>query len=178
MRARIGARTSERQRTAFVALLIGLGAVVLRWRNDYFMQPTPGLDPSWMGGLHMARHMDVNFGPGIDFTYGPLGFLGLPINYYRFDYSLAFAFRFAVLVVLAAGIAWLVRPSFGTSIVGWTAGAAAVDFLMGMDIATDIAMLVAALIGCIVVATGEYSGSRTSCPGDCWGSGRVSCLSA
>jgi hypothetical protein len=41
--------------------------------------PKAGLDPSWEGGLAMAFVQRLHWGPNVDFTYGPLGFLTVPM---------------------------------------------------------------------------------------------------
>lgn len=40
--------------------------------------PTSGLDPSWSIGINAAISNNLQFGPDIAFTYGPLGFLFTP----------------------------------------------------------------------------------------------------
>jgi len=47
--------------------------------------PAPGLDPSWILGIHIASLEHLQFGRDIFFTYGPFGFLRFPLI---FDYSL------------------------------------------------------------------------------------------
>jgi hypothetical protein len=40
-----------------------------------------GLDPSWQIGLHLVTWMDLRQGVDFVFTYGPLGFLSVPVPY-------------------------------------------------------------------------------------------------
>jgi hypothetical protein len=56
-------------------------AVVLGFATWPFMsvQASPGLDPSWQIGLHLAASRGLDFGHDLVFTYGPLGFLLQPI---------------------------------------------------------------------------------------------------
>ncbi len=74
--------------------------------------PTWGVDPSWRIALHMAVAQGVDFGD-IAFTYGPLGFLNVPLN------AEAHTFVPSVLwvLLLQTGLAYLmielVRRSFG-----------------------------------------------------------------
>lgn len=41
--------------------------------------PEEGLDPSWMLGLSWAHELGLQFGPDIDFTFGPWGFAITPV---------------------------------------------------------------------------------------------------
>src|SRR4051794_27622935 len=44
------------------------------------MQPRAGLDPSWQIALHMAASDRLTYGRDVVFTYGPLGFLSIPLT--------------------------------------------------------------------------------------------------
>jgi hypothetical protein len=41
----------------------------------------PGLDRSWQIGLHLAAWNDIRYGADLLFSYGPLGFLSVPLPY-------------------------------------------------------------------------------------------------
>ena len=42
--------------------------------------PAPGLDPGWMTALNLARTGGLRFGSDVTFTYGPWGWLDVPVT--------------------------------------------------------------------------------------------------
>ena len=79
-----------------------------------------GLDPSWEAGLALARAQGLAWGPGIVYTYGPLGFLQTTA-YYSFDQSLlATIYQPIVVAALFLGIAAALRQRHApmTSLIG------------------------------------------------------------
>jgi hypothetical protein len=82
------------RRTA--AMIIGAAAVGgLSWPHAVF-QPYPGLDPSFQAGLHMAAARGMDVGVEVVSTYGPLGFLSLPVPVYGFTSALALLHTIAI----------------------------------------------------------------------------------
>jgi hypothetical protein len=68
-----------------------------------------GLDPGWQAVVALARVQHIPWGPGLVFTYGPLGFLQTA-TYYSFEQSiLATVYQFAVVAALFLGIAAALR---------------------------------------------------------------------
>ena len=61
--------------------LLGLVLAVLTWQVQ-LAPPSVGLDASWIAGLSMATHEGLHYGTQIVFSYGPLGFLALPLIFY------------------------------------------------------------------------------------------------
>jgi hypothetical protein len=61
-----------------------------------------GLDPSWEAALHLAFQTGTNFGSGIVFTYGPLGFLAWAWPWYGAENALSFAFIAATHLLICA----------------------------------------------------------------------------
>ncbi|HXV77949.1 MAG TPA: hypothetical protein VD788_16690, partial [Candidatus Polarisedimenticolaceae bacterium] len=45
--------------------------------------PATGLDPSWRVGLHLARERGLTVGDDLFFTYGPWGYLTVPLTMTR-----------------------------------------------------------------------------------------------
>lgn len=82
-----------------------LGAVlgVVAATPSWIPYPVTGLDPSWQAGLHLAARHRMEFGSGIDFTYGPLGFLAVPSLYFASTGLLALVFSLAARM-LACGL--------------------------------------------------------------------------
>jgi hypothetical protein len=90
------------------------GAIALAlvtWQNPPFLAET-GFDPSWQAGLHLAAHERLQFGPDIVFTYGPLGFLSVPILYFTSTAALALSFAFLSQLALTASLLYGVRRTF------------------------------------------------------------------
>jgi hypothetical protein len=100
--------------------------------------PAPGLDPSWGGALHMAAHGDLAWGRDVAFTYGPLGFLKVPVYWYGDTGALAIAYTFLSRVALL-GLLWhLARRSFGSL------GAALILLVIGPLVTEPVLPLAAA----------------------------------
>jgi hypothetical protein len=94
-------------------------AVVIFWPQAS-VDPVVGLDPSWQAGLAMARAHRLAWGPEIEFTYGPLGFLQ-SAAYYSFEQSLlATIYQPIVIAALFLGIAAALRQRHApmTSLIG------------------------------------------------------------
>jgi hypothetical protein len=60
--------------------------------------PGVGLDPAWVTGLNLARHTQMRYGRDLIFTYGPWGFLDVPLALTRRDLVLGLAFSVASVV--------------------------------------------------------------------------------
>ncbi len=87
-------------RTQWVDLAVGAFAVV--FALPLLRLPTDGLDPSWSLGLSWASELGLQFGPQIDFTYGPLGFAATPIPLGMWSLLAPLPINLIVLIVLAA----------------------------------------------------------------------------
>jgi hypothetical protein len=93
--------------TPFLAAVIAL----ITWPHlDVY--PSFGLDPSWETGLNLAAERGLDFGSGIVFTYGPLGFLEAPSVISGHLAVLAALYTVAVRIGLAATLLWAARRSF------------------------------------------------------------------
>ncbi|HEX7059150.1 MAG TPA: hypothetical protein VF176_04795 [Solirubrobacterales bacterium] len=90
-----------------------LGAVVaiLTW-PIVWPGPTAGLDASWAAGLYMAHGAGLQFGTEFVFTYGPLGFLQVPVLYDEHLWLLASVYRGFAHVALAISLVWVARRAF------------------------------------------------------------------
>lgn len=75
--------------------------------------PSPGIDASWIVGLHLAARMGLAYGSDILFTYGPLGFLGFPTPYLAWTSGLALVFVGGVHLVACAWFFRLGRDTLG-----------------------------------------------------------------
>src|SRR5689334_3864844 len=89
----------------WATLAVGVVLLLCSW---YFPNPAPsaGVDPSWEMGIHRALHDDLAFGRDVIWTYGPLGFLKVPVLFYVDTGLLALLYRvithLALLTVLFA----------------------------------------------------------------------------
>lgn len=106
-----------------------------------FSSPRYGLDPSWGAGLYMAIEHGIDFGDDVVFTYGPLGFLAAPVNWFVGLASLAYLWQAAVHIVLSVGLVWALRRTFGLP------AALVVGFLMlAVLLAVEAAFAIAAIV--------------------------------
>jgi len=108
LRARIAPLSQRRLPTVVLGVLIAFAT----WGTG-FGYPIAGLDPSWGGGLYLAHEEGLSFGPEVSFTYGPLGFLTINVNWDTTLASLAFVWSAALHIALACGVLWSLRRSFG-----------------------------------------------------------------
>ena len=93
-------------------IVLGLLIAIATWHLT-INYPTAGLDQSWGGGLYFAIEDGLGFGPDIAFTYGPLGFLSIPVNWDTTLVSLAFCWIAAQHIGLSCGLVWALRRSLG-----------------------------------------------------------------
>jgi hypothetical protein len=95
--------------------LLGLLVALLGWRLGFAL-PGPGLDPSWWAGLYMATDQGMQFGTQVVFTYGPLGFLGLPWLWFSGLASIAFIYSAAIYLAFSCALVWTFRVRLGAPI--------------------------------------------------------------
>jgi hypothetical protein len=105
--ARAGRLTQALLSTPFLGTVIAIFSWPLAW-----IGPTTGPDPSWAAGLYMAHEQGLQFGREFVFTYGPLGFLEVPVLYDETLWMLAFAYRGLLYVALAVSLFWAARRAF------------------------------------------------------------------
>ncbi len=74
-------RTTLREPRLGATAALALIMTVITW-PVMDLVPQAGIDASWEAGLAMALKQHLAWGPKIDFTYGPLGFLVVPTLYY------------------------------------------------------------------------------------------------
>ncbi len=86
---RFASLVSRHRGTALIALAVAY--TILTWPGTQ-LAPQSGLDQSWQAGLAMALEKHIQWGPRIDFTYGPLGFLVVPMLYYHLTAALSLTY--------------------------------------------------------------------------------------
>ncbi len=128
-----------------------LGAIIgaLTWPISS-IRPTVGLDPSWIAGLYMAAERGLDAGTQVVFTYGPLGFLGLPGLYEVGLGRLAFAWTALVQMALCIALLWASRRAFGL-----IPALLVTAFAAAMPVA-DPVLLAATVVG-LAALLGEWS---------------------
>jgi hypothetical protein len=90
---------------------LGVAVAALTWPIVSIM-PSTGPDASWMAGLYMAHREGLQFGRDIVFTYGPLGFLEVPVLYEQTMWIVAFLYHALIHVALAVSLIWVARRAF------------------------------------------------------------------
>jgi hypothetical protein len=129
------------------ATLLGAAAIgVLAWPVG--VPPvSPGLDPSFIAGLHMAGARGMDVGVEIISTYGPLGFLSFPQPVYGFTNALALlhtaAIHFALVGILVHRSV-SVLPLWGALALSY-AGAQTIRWLGVPEMALVLSAIVAIL---------------------------------
>src|SRR5579863_6382799 len=90
-----GAQSSEanhiRSHSHLIAVGFGLVATIASWPVSG-LAPAPGLDASWEFGLASAAVHHIAWGPHLDFTYGPLGFLDFRTLWFASTATMALAY--------------------------------------------------------------------------------------
>ncbi|WP_204080587.1 hypothetical protein [Mycobacterium riyadhense] len=88
-------------------LVAGIAAMVIAPQAS--VDADVGLDPGWEAVVALAPVQHIPWGPGLVFTYGPLGYLQTTA-YYSFGQSaLATVYQFAVVAALYLGVAAALR---------------------------------------------------------------------
>jgi hypothetical protein len=114
----------------------------------------PGLDPdgAWEIALRQALHDGLDYGPDVLFTYGPLGFLHLPLLVYPWSARLAFAWWVLMHLVLVAALLWALTLALRSRVLAAILTIPLVATLMG---APDVAVgAVVACIGAVALIAG------------------------
>jgi hypothetical protein len=131
------------------SLFLGVVLTILTWPLGG-IGPTPGLDPSWVAGLYMAGERGLQAGTEIAFTYGPLGFLGLP-NLFDIEMGrIAFLWVTLSQIALCTGLIWSTRRAFGVIV------AVPLTFV-AVSITNADPLLIAATVLCAAGLFGEWS---------------------
>lgn len=101
---------SNADRGRSTRLIVGLALIVIvcfvTLNSNYRPLGPPGIDPGWQWAVNQAHSAGLVFGRDIVFTYGPLGFLMVPLDVSS-NLLVANIFLIAVQVLLAAALAAL-----------------------------------------------------------------------
>jgi hypothetical protein len=138
-----GALTS----TPFLGALLAIFTWPLVWPG-----PSTGLDPSWTAGLYMAHDIGLRFGEQFVFTYGPLGFLQVPVLYDESLWTIASLYQGLVHVGLAISLLWVARRAFPLAV------AVPACYMLLVIAHLEGAMVLLALIWCLVAVSDRPPG--------------------
>lgn len=75
--------------------------------------PVYTIDSSWILGLQMSLARGLHFGPEVLFSYGPLGFLGVPLAAFSPYAELGGLYTLGVRLALGLTLVWAARRAFG-----------------------------------------------------------------
>ncbi len=106
-----GRRTAEfgrLARTLTSTSFLGLALAALAWPINGIV-PGVGPDASWIIGLHLAHAEGLDFGRDFVWTYGPLGFLEVPVLVDQALWAIAFAYQALTHVAVAVALLWTAR---------------------------------------------------------------------
>ena len=132
--------------------LWGVAIAIATWPIGT-IEPTPGLDQSWVAGLYMEAARGMQAGTEVVFTYGPLGFLGLPSLYDVWLGRIAFLWSFLIQVALCASLIWAARRAFGFPL-------GVLVVLLVTSVATADPLLLAATVPCVAALFGDWTPRR------------------
>lgn len=91
--------------------LLGLLLALVAW-NVSLAAPSVGLDGSWIAGLSMATHHGLHYGTEFVFSYGPLGFLALPLVFYSGFGVLSLLYLSLLWIAFCVALIWALRRHF------------------------------------------------------------------
>ena len=97
-------------------LLVSAAVTLLNWPG--WAPIRTGLDPSWQAALAIAFTHHFQWGPQMDFTYGPYGYAGFLQPFYRSTALVAVLYVFAVTFALAALLVAGLRRYWGLAAAG------------------------------------------------------------
>jgi hypothetical protein len=134
-------------------VVVSLALTVISWPVTDLV-PKSGLDPSWEVGLAMAFLQRLHWGPSVDFTYGPLGFLTVPTLYFQSTAALSVTFLLASRALLFALLLRVTQPKFPglwPILVAYVVGASAILLVDPADLLLGCILL----IGLLAVSSGK-----------------------
>ncbi|HEX4752203.1 MAG TPA: hypothetical protein VH268_04840, partial [Solirubrobacterales bacterium] len=91
--------------------LLGLVLALITWSIS-LAPPSVGLDGSWIAGISMATHGGLQYGTEFIFSYGPLGFLALPLVFYSGFGVLSLLYLSLLYIAFCIALVWALRRRF------------------------------------------------------------------
>jgi hypothetical protein len=90
---------------------LGFALAALTWPINGIV-PATGPDASWIVGLYLAHAQGLQFGPEFVWTYGPLGFLEVPVVVDQLLWTIAFVYQALIHAAAAVVLLWTARRVF------------------------------------------------------------------
>lgn len=118
--------------------------------------PQTGLDPSWKIGLHVARERGIVVGRDTFFTYGPWGFLVVPLVLTKSGWWASFLYLTGAHVLLFTAV----RLWSSRCLEGWMRALAPLPLLLFVDGGHEYTLVIAFILG---VRALQESDSPSSC---------------
>ncbi len=146
--------------TRFITSTWTLGGLVflLTWGGGLGELAEPSIDNSFHAGLQMAAVGDIQFGPELLVTYGPLGFLKSGLIFEAWPARLAGVYGIGLHLALSLSLVWAARRNFALPIAVALAAVTAVlarGDLTLIAVRDDAAVVVLATIWCIAALSAE-----------------------
>lgn len=91
--------------------LLGFVLALITWSVS-LAPPSVGLDGSWIAGISMATHGGLQYGTEFIFSYGPLGFLALPLVFYSGFGVLSLLYLSLLYIAFCIALVWALRRRF------------------------------------------------------------------
>jgi hypothetical protein len=128
----------DRLRSALTSTpFLGAAVCILTW-DIKFVTPWFGLDGSWNVGLRLAAHENLQWGPELVHSYGPLGFLNQPLLLFQGQAVLSLIYLAVLQLALCVTLVWALRRALPLAI------AVVAAFLLALVPALDVPMLLIA----------------------------------
>jgi hypothetical protein len=107
-----GPRPGANRRRHLLTLAVAITLTLLTL-PAFGTSPGDTHDASWVAAMHVAAHRRMQFGSELAFTYGPLGFLTLPIPYFAATWGLSVAYIVLLRLALCVALAATLRRAMG-----------------------------------------------------------------
>ena len=111
--ASLGELVPRAARVLTSTLVLAVALAMLAWPLETLVKPGSVLRDSWPTALDLAAHYHFRWGSDLAYTYGPLGFLRLPIAYFEGPTRLALIYVGATQLALSAALLYVLRRAFG-----------------------------------------------------------------
>lgn len=139
-----------------MSLLLVAVIALLSWPGRGDLSPGLDTDGAWEIGIRQALHDGLDWGPDLQFTYGPLGFLHAPMLVYPWSARISFAWWVLMQLVLVAALLWALTHALGSRVLAVIVSIALAATLGG---APDLVTApVLACLGATALAAGRPRG--------------------
>lgn len=92
---------------------LAIALALLAWPVETLAHPGSVYANSWPTALYLAAEQHLHWGRDIDYTYGPLGFLRIPLLYFTTPTLLALLYTAVTQVALSFSLLYVLRRAYG-----------------------------------------------------------------